>query len=100
MTLVAGPPGLAKTTLLCEMAARISRGQLEGSLMGRPASVVLMSGEDSLANTLRPRCEAAGADLARVYFVELGDDGFALPDDLDRLGEKIAPVEDVAMVGI
>jgi hypothetical protein len=100
VTALVGPPGLAKTTILCEKGARLSRGQLHGAFYGKPMNVVLMSGEDSIANTLRPRCEAAGGDLDRIYFVEFGDEGFSLPDDLTGLETLLDRIDPVAMVGI
>ena len=65
---VDGDPGLGKSTMVIDWAARISRGlPFPGSAETRePAGVVLLSLEDGLADTIRPRLEAAGADLDRV----------------------------------
>lgn len=83
VSLLAGPPGKGKTTLACEVAARVSRGQLGGE----PGDVLIASAEDSPAFTLVPRLTAAGADLERVHFVstEVEDDGLVLPEDINRL---------------
>jgi len=61
--LIAGQEGSGKTTLLADVLARASRGQLDGDLRGQPVGAVYATAEDSWARTLRPRLEAAGADL-------------------------------------
>jgi hypothetical protein len=67
ITLLDGDPGLGKSTLLCEMAARISRGEaLPGGQTAQPRLVVLMSAEDDPYDTIRPRIDAAGGDPRRV----------------------------------
>jgi hypothetical protein len=99
-TLMAGPAGLAKTTLMCEWAARVTRGQMRGALYGRPADVVLMSGEDAIENTLAPRFLAAGGDPDHVYFLDFGEEDFVVPDELDRLATLIATLPAPAMIGI
>ena len=62
-----GDPGLGKSVLTLDLAARVSAG-LELPDGGRcgPAGVVLLSAEDGLADTVRPRLDAAGADTERI----------------------------------
>ena len=43
----------------------------DGTGGGDPVGVVILSAEDDLARTVRPRLEAAGADLARIATVAL-----------------------------
>src|SRR5262245_40660892 len=51
-------PGLGKSTLLCELAARISRGEaLPGGQPAPPRRVLLLSAEDDLIDTIRPRID-------------------------------------------
>jgi hypothetical protein len=70
ITLLCGRPGVGKSFLTCDLAARISAGLLlpDGTkaLVG---DVVLIAAEDDPARTLRPRCEAAEADLRRIHVV-------------------------------
>ncbi|MDP9369374.1 MAG: AAA family ATPase, partial [Chloroflexota bacterium] len=63
LTDLVGDPGLGKSTLALAWAAAISRGQalLNGD-PGPPRGVVILASEDGLADTIRPRLEAAGAD--------------------------------------
>ena len=70
LTLLDGDPGLGKSALLLDLAARITRAHPlpDGSRpdFDGPAGVVILSAEDGLADTIRPRLQAAGADLDRV----------------------------------
>ena len=66
-----GDPKLGKSTLTLDIAARITTGTpfADGH---RPqiGNVVLLSAEDGIGDTIRPRLEAAGADLRRVVVLE------------------------------
>lgn len=74
LTVLDGDPGLGKSFLTLDLAARVSQGWLmpDGarSDVGGPAGVVLCSAEDGLADTIRPRLDAAGADCKRVVALE------------------------------
>jgi hypothetical protein len=73
LTVLDGDPGLGKSALTLDLAARVSRGAAlpdgSGGDMAGPAGVVLLCREDALPDTVRPRLEAAGADLGRVVAV-------------------------------
>jgi hypothetical protein len=75
LSVLVGFQGDGKTLIVCLIAANESQH-------GR--SVVIASTEDEIESVLRPRLEAAGADLDRVSFVGLrtptGDDDLYLPD--------------------
>jgi len=69
LTLIAGDPDLGKSLITLDLAARISRGAdwPDGpAIDGRPGGVVLLAAEDDLADTVRPRLDAAGADAERI----------------------------------
>ncbi|WP_368834357.1 AAA family ATPase [Mycobacterium intracellulare] len=67
-----GDPGLGKSTLALAIAAIITRGGHwpDGSACEHPGAVLLMSAEDGLADTVRPRLDAAGADVDHVHAIE------------------------------
>jgi hypothetical protein len=67
-----GDPGLGKSTLSDEFAAVVTTGGQwpDGSRCEYPGAVLLMSAEDGLADTVRPRLDAAGADVTRVHAIE------------------------------
>src|SRR5215218_3327116 len=108
ITLLEGDPGLGKSTLLCELAARISRGEpLPGAdtlaAPGVPRGVLLFSAEDDVHDTIRPRIDAAGGNPQRIVSFLAVPDGtdtgrpFALPRDLPILDALIQRL-DVALV--
>lgn len=87
-TLVAGQSGLGKSTYLLALAAQVTRGDLDGG----PSSAIIISYEDTPEEILRPRLEAAGADLDRVFEILITpEEGGAiiLPRDLDRLESEV-----------
>lgn len=73
LTLIAGDPGLGKSFITLDMAARVSRGRGWPDAPGTPTTpggVVLLSAEDGIADTLRPRLDAAGADVDNIMALE------------------------------
>lgn len=73
VTLLDGEPGTGKSLLAMDVAARVSRGTVMPHSRQKPASaanVVLFNDDDNLADTIRPRLEAAGADLSRIRCVD------------------------------
>jgi len=77
---MAGDPDVAKSTVLLDIAARVSRGDVmpDGSPGIRtPAGVLLLAtAEDGLADTIVPRLIAAGADLTQIKNLS----GMRIPD--------------------
>lgn len=86
-TLVDGDPGLGKSTMLIGLAARLSIGARmpDGSEpeVDGPAGTVLLTAEDGLGDTVRPRLDAAGGDPDRVAVLKHVPDGD--PDQEPRL---------------
>jgi hypothetical protein len=65
-----GDPGIGKSTITIDLAARITRGATmpDGSRSDAGlGSVLLVGAEDALSFTVSPRLRAAGADLERVH---------------------------------
>ncbi len=105
LSVLDGDPGLGKSTLTGDLSARVSRGAVmpDGTGGGVPGGVVLISGEDGLADTIVPRLIAAGADLERIVALstcpdEEGGHPFVLPDDLSWLEQAIAEVDATLVV--
>ena len=90
LIVLAGPPGLGKSTLTLLLAAQVSLGTLEGDLLGDPSAALILTLEDHHAMVVRPRLQAAGADLSAVYLLSTADpDSITLPDDLEAIEELI-----------
>jgi putative DNA primase/helicase len=104
--ILAGDPGAGKTTLALHMAATASRGGCwpDGSI-AEPGDVLFWSGEDDIADTLKPRLARAGADLARVHFIGGMFEGnrkraFDPARDTEALSHEIAAMQRPVMVVI
>lgn len=105
LTIFDGDPGVLKSTATLDITARLSRAapMPDGSHsdVDGPRGTVLLTAEDGLADTIRPRLDAAGADAARVVALKAvaTEDGERLPtvDDLDALRDAIEAV-DAALV--
>src|SRR5215211_8806832 len=67
LALVDGDPGLGKSAMTLDLAARVSSGRgFPDGAECESAGVVLLSAEDGLADTIRPRLDAAGADTSKI----------------------------------
>jgi hypothetical protein len=93
ITILDGDPGLSKSTLTLDIASRLTTGRgFPDSLVTphEPADVVVLSAEDGLADTIRPRLDAAGAAVSRVHALQTvrDDTGDTFPS-LDRHVEQI-----------
>lgn len=79
LTVIDGDPGNGKSTVMCDIAARVSTGRAmpdgTSSDLEGPAGVVLLSAEDGPADTIRPRLDAAAADVTRVALLECAVSG-------------------------
>lgn len=63
-----GDPSVGKSTTAVDCAARVSTGSpWPDGADNRKGSVLLLSAEDGLADTIRPRLDAAGGDPSRVH---------------------------------
>lgn len=73
LVVLAGDPGLGKSLMTLDIAARVSRGStwpIRGDGNAISADVMVVSAEDDAADTIRPRLEAAGANLERIHVIE------------------------------
>jgi hypothetical protein len=94
-SMIAGIPGLGKSQLTISLAAAVSTGgTLPSGHSCARGDVVLVTAEDAIDDTIRPRLEAAGADLRRVRVIESvrterngqeGVRGFNIQSDMQQL---------------
>jgi hypothetical protein len=105
--ILAGLPDEGKGQVLCDMAARVTRG-LDwpcGEGTAPQGNVVLLTAEDDPKDTVVPRLIAAGADLDRIEIVQMvheagKDRMFSLVSDLDLLRQTVLRVGNVNMIQI
>lgn len=71
-----GDPGTGKSTLAVEITAHVTTGTPwpDGTPCPR-GDVVILSAEDGMADTIRPRLDAAGGDPSRVHCLTAVDIG-------------------------
>jgi len=109
LTLIAGIQGIGKSILIIDMLSRITTGKfwpdgkkcLEGT-------AVLLPAEDNLSSTIRPRFDAAKADVDKVMIVrgapKPGKKDKLLPFDLGRdlphLVHLAQSVDDIRAIAI
>ena len=90
ITVIQGDPGEGKTTFVLQVAARLSTGQPlpECETASQPHNVIYQSTEDGIADTVKPRLIAAGADCERIAFID--DTSYPLTLDDERLEHAIS----------
>ena len=86
LTLVEGDPGVGKSWFACAIATATAAGRgPDGWASTEPRDVLLLSVEDGLADTIRPRLDSMGADVERIHALEgsltLNDSGIAVLEE-------------------
>jgi putative DNA primase/helicase len=103
VTLLAGEPGLAKSQMTLDIAARISNGGCWPVGGSAPrGSVIILSAEDAADDTIVPGLAAAGADLSHIHLLTaVRENGkrrtFNLEADIHRLREKKQELGDLSL---
>jgi hypothetical protein len=96
LAILDGDPGLGKSTLLFDLAARVSsNGVMPDGSAGASGNVIILNAEDDPAETIQPRLAAAGANPERVFHLGEIDTGnrrrqVQIPDDAPLIGRLIA----------
>jgi AAA domain len=97
VTVLEGDPKTGKSTLMIDLAARVTTGSPmpDGEQTVDASTVLVLTAEDGLGDTVRPRFDAAGGDPTRLLVWEgvrtFEDDGNvverppAFPLDVERL---------------
>jgi hypothetical protein len=113
VSMLAGDPGLGKSFLTLDMAARVSTGSPWPDcpdFVNKAGSVVLLNCEDDLSDTVRPRLDRAGADCTRIVALhgvlnvnregKTSERSFSLDCDIPRLDRAIRKVPGCRLVVI
>jgi putative DNA primase/helicase len=97
LTIISGDPGLGKSKVTMDLAARHSRGNPwpDDQPGGAPGSTIVLTAEDHPGYTIKPRLKAMGADQSRLYLLEAireagGERQLSLDTDLGELGQLVA----------
>jgi putative DNA primase/helicase len=106
-TLIGGEPGLGKSQLTTAITATVTNGGEWPCDEGRAplGSVLILSAEDDASDTIRPRLDAAGANVRSVHLISAvrqsdgnGRRTFNLQADLALLEDAIQHIGDVRLV--
>ncbi len=110
ITLLDGDPGMGKSLLALNLAARVSSGRpMPDGTPGQQGGVILIAPEDGAADTLKPRLQAAGGDPSHVLLLNtvegldtkkmaIVDRPFSLAHDLELLEQAIKRTNAVLVV--
>ena len=85
LTLLAGREGIGKSTIACDWVSMLSK---------KGVKCAYLNSEDSRSYTVKPRLQAAGANLDNVFFIdvetETGNEGhLKLPQDTNLLFDEL-----------
>ena len=96
--LLIGDPGVGKSTLAMNIAAALSTGRpiLESGSVPITGSVIYQSAEDNVADTLKPRLMANGADCSKIAVIERN--GLDISKDCQLLDNAIRETKATMLV--
>jgi hypothetical protein len=102
LAMLVGKPGVGKSTVAADVAARLTTGDLAGSFEGRPSNVLYSLTEDS-EGVFKARFIAAGGDPNRLRVIDVvhgQSEGSPLlvGADLDQLRAAIAELRPALVV--
>ena len=108
LSLIVGDPGVSKSFLTIFLAAHVTTGKGWPDAPYRAiekGSVVILSAEDAASDTIRPRADAAGADVTKISILEgtkiAGEvRHFSLLRDIPRLDQLLEKNRDIKLISI
>lgn len=89
LTIIQGDPGDGKTTLVLNLAAKLSKGigLDEDMQVSEPMNIIYQTAEDGLADTVKPRLEAGDADCEKIMVIDESEKSLSMVDE--RLEQAI-----------
>jgi hypothetical protein len=87
ITMLEGDPGLGKSLVTLDLAARVSRGDpMPDGAPGMHGNVILIHPEDSASMTIKPRLESLGANMKRIVSLNTitNNKGYTRPIEFPR----------------
>ena len=96
LTIIQGDPGDGKTTLILNLAARLSKGEgLDNDMkVTEPVNIIYQTAEDGLADTVKPRLELAEAVCERIMVIDETEKSLSMIDErletaIKRTGARV-----------
>ena len=82
LTIIQGDPGEGKTVFSLNLAAKLSLGtDFDGNEPHDPINIIYQTAEDGLADTIKPRLEAAGADCTKIMVIDDTEQSLSMQDN-------------------
>ena len=82
LTIIQGDSGEGKTTFVLAVISAMTKGEaLPERDSAEPVNVIYQTAEDGLADTIRPRLDALGADCSRVLVIDESKKELSLSDE-------------------
>src|SRR5262249_42417376 len=106
LTMLAGESALGKSQISIYLAAALTKtGEWPDGDTAPSGSVIMLSAEDAINDTIVPRLAPAGADLSRVHClkcirVEGKTQSFNIQTNMDLIANKVCEIGNVALVVI
>jgi hypothetical protein len=106
LAVIGGQPGLGKSQISINLAAGVTTGKglPGGGVFNNHGSVIILANEDDAARTIRPRLDAAGADISKVHIVQgvaregADVDIFQLDSDISGLRTRAQEIGNVRLI--
>jgi putative DNA primase/helicase len=106
LAVIGGQPGLGKSQISINLAAGVTTGKglPGGGTFDNRGSVIILANEDDAARTIRPRLDAAGADISKVHIVQgvaregADVDMFQLDSDIAGLRDRAQEIGDIRLI--
>jgi hypothetical protein len=106
LVVIGGQPGLGKSQISINLAAGVTTGKglPKGGVFNNHGSVIILANEDDAARTIRPRLDAAGADISKVHIVQgvaregADVDMFQLDSDIAGLRDRVQEIGNVRLI--
>lgn len=102
LTMIQGDPGEGKSTLALNLIALLTKGlpMPDGFINNCPCVAIYQCAEDSVADTIKPRLEQAGADCEKVAFIVDNDIALTLADGriataMEETGAKVFIIDPI-----
>jgi len=83
LTLLEGDPGEGKSTLMIQIASLLTNGKKmpDGYPVTTAETVIYQCNEDDVADTIKPRLKAAGADCSKIAYIIDRNSSLTLNDE-------------------